>query len=154
MERLVMDELTNRITPAEIARLEAHVQAEEQAQARSDAESIRLAGEFHLILAELTGNALLNRYVNELASRCSLILAIYGRPHSSECAVNEHRSLIAALRRGDRDQCRQLMDEHLDAVMGRALLTPQPARDFRDVLAVYADTEGLEPKRTRGDPRP
>ena len=34
-----------------------------------------------------------------MVSRCSLILALYGRPHSSDCAVNEHREIIAALAR-------------------------------------------------------
>jgi DNA-binding GntR family transcriptional regulator len=149
MELLVVDELINRVTPAQLAQLEAHVQAEERAQERNGPESIRLSGEFHLLLAEMTGNALLNRYVNELASRCSLILAIYGLPHSSDCAVNEHRSLIAAFREGNPDTCRAVMDAHLEAVMGRALITQQPERDLRDILAGYADAEGLEPRRSR-----
>ena len=72
---------------------------EDAAHGRDGPASIRLAGEFHILLAEMTGNAMLARYVNEVVSRCSLILAIYGRPHSSDCAVTEHRELIEALRR-------------------------------------------------------
>jgi DNA-binding GntR family transcriptional regulator len=143
MELLAVEALCGRLKPVDAARLEAHVAAEDEAQHRGGPESIRLAGEFHLLLAEMTGNALLNRYINELASRCSLILAIYGRPHSSECAVNEHRLLIAALRDGDASRCRALMDEHLTAVMDRALIAHRPERDVRDILARYADSEGL-----------
>jgi len=143
MEMLAVEELCGRLNPDAIARLEAHVAAEEEAHRRGGLESIRLAGEFHLLLAELTGNAVLNRYINELASRCSLILAIYGRPHSSECAVSEHRHLISALAAGDAQRCRRLMDDHLGAVMERALISPRPERDIRDVLARYADAEGL-----------
>lgn len=153
MEMLAVEALCERLQPDAIARLEAHVAAEEEAHRRGGLESIRLAGEFHLLLAELTGNAVLNRYINELASRCSLILAIYGRPHSSECAVSEHRQLIAALVDGDAQRCRRLMDDHLGAVMGRALISPRPERDIRDVLTRYADAEGLlaasAPRTTR-----
>ena len=30
------------------------------------------------------------------------------------------------------------MDEHLDAVIGRALIAPPPDRDIREVLRAYA----------------
>jgi DNA-binding GntR family transcriptional regulator len=143
MEMLAVEQLCGRLKPEDTARLEAHLAAEQEAHQRGGLESIRLAGEFHLLLAELTGNALLNRYINELASRCSLILAIYGRPHSSECAVNEHRLLISALQQGDAQRCRKLMDEHLAAVMDRALIARRPERDVRDILARYANAEGL-----------
>ncbi|WP_159993037.1 GntR family transcriptional regulator [Roseomonas sp. 18066] len=146
MELLAVDALCGRLEPAQAARLEAHVEAEAAAQATSGPTSIRLAGEFHLLLAELTGNALLQRYVAELASRCSLILSLYGRPHSADCAVEEHRALIAALRAGDAPACRALMDHHLAAVMGRALLPPKPG-DMRAVLARYAGTPAPSPPR-------
>ncbi|PZP45071.1 MAG: GntR family transcriptional regulator [Azospirillum brasilense] len=149
MERLVAEQLAPRVTPEQIVRLEAHVEAEERAAGRDGPESIRLAGEFHLLLAEMTGNALLVRYVNELASRCSLILAIYGRPHSTDCAVSEHRELIAAFRKGDVPACRRLMEHHLESVMGRALLAQPPERGLRDVLAGYAGAEGLTPQQRR-----
>ena len=54
-----------------------------------------------MLLAELAGSSTLSRYVGELISRSSLILAIYGRPHSPDCAVTEHREIIDALVRSD-----------------------------------------------------
>lgn len=145
LERLVAESLAGRITPAQVAELEAHVHQEERAHEQDGPESIRLSGEFHIKLANMTGNALLLRYVQEASSRCSLILAIYGRPHSSECAVSEHRQLIDALRAGDAARAADLMDHHLRAVVTRALLTPRVERDIRDVLAPYALSEGLTP---------
>ena len=145
LERLVAESLAGRITPAQVAELEAHVRQEEKAHEQDGPESIRLSGEFHIKLAKMTGNALLLRYVQEASSRCSLILAIYGRPHSSECAVSEHRQLIDALRAGDAVRAADLMDHHLRAVVTRALLTPRVERDIRDVLAPYALSEGLNP---------
>lgn len=145
LERLVAENLAGRITPAQVAELEAHVRQEEKAHEQDGPESIRLSGEFHIKLAKMTGNALLLRYVQEASSRCSLILAIYGRPHSTECAVSEHRQLIDALRAGDAARAADLMDHHLRAVVTRALLTPRIERDIRDVLAPYALSEGLNP---------
>lgn len=143
LERLVAEQLAGRLTAAQADALAAHVAREERADGRDGPESIRLAGEFHIRLAEMTGNALLLRYVQEVSSRCSLILAIYGRPHSSDCAVSEHRALIAALVAGDAARAARLMDEHLQAVVGRALIAPRTERDIRAVLAPYARHEGL-----------
>ena len=102
LERLVVERLAGRLSRADVARLKAHVAAEEQAKGRGGAESIRLAGEFHMLLAELAGSSTLSRYVGELISRSSLILALYGRPHSPDCAVDraprDHR--CARPRRG------------------------------------------------------
>jgi DNA-binding GntR family transcriptional regulator len=138
LERLVVARLAGRLSRADAARLKAHVAAEEQAKGRGGPESIRLAGEFHLLLAKLTGNSILSRYVGELISRSSLILALYGRPHSPDCAVAEHREIIDALVRSDVARAEHLMDRHLDAVIGRALIAPPPNRDVLDVLGDYA----------------
>ena len=79
----------------------------------------------------MTGSPVLARYVSENASRCGLMLALYSRPHSSECAVNEHRAIIAALAKGDAARATALMNEHLEAVAGRALIVPRPTREPR-----------------------
>ena len=145
LERMVAQNLAGRLSRAQAAELEAHVRLEEASLGKDGPESIRLAGEFHIKLAEMTGNALLLRYVQEVSSRCSLILAIYGRPHSSECAVSEHRQLIAALVAGDAARAAELMDHHLQAVVSRALIAPRVDMDIRDLLAPYAASEGLTP---------
>lgn len=139
LERTVIETLAGRMTPAMTEKLRSHVAAEERAQGRDGPESIRLAGEFHTLLADMTGNELLIRYVAEVASRCSLILALYGRPHSSECAVNEHQMIIDALVRGDEETGIRIMDEHLTAVATRGLLDLKPAREreLKDLLADY-----------------
>lgn len=137
LERLVMQSLAGRLTAAQIATLEQHIQREDAVRGSDGSASIRLAGEFHTVLSAMTGNTLLDRYVQEVSSRCSLILALYGRPHSSECAVNEHRQLLDALRRGDQDKAVALMDRHLEDVAARAALAPRGSGDIRDLLAPY-----------------
>lgn len=141
LEREVVRLVVARWKPEFGAVLEGHVREEEQARANDEPRrSIRLAGEFHLRLAAMAGNALLERYMSELVSRCSLILALYGRPHSSDCAVSEHREIIAALRAGDADAAATLMDHHIGAVERRALLGDEGEKeDLGAVLARYLD---------------
>jgi len=141
LERLVMARLAGQITRDQIKTLEAHVAAEEQARGNNEPLSIRLATEFHILLAEMTGSPVLARYVSEVASRCGLILALYSRPHSSECAVSEHRTILAALAAGDSARAVAVMEQHLDGVANRALIVSRPSkeRDIKDILSPYAD---------------
>jgi DNA-binding GntR family transcriptional regulator len=140
LERMVVEMLAGRLISTQAAALTKHVDQEEAA-ASDGPRSIRLAGEFHILLAEMTGNDLLLRYVKEVSSRCSLILALYGRPHSSECAVNEHRRLIDCLGAGDAKTAVRLMEQHLKAVASRALLTSSQPRNIQAALAPYAHQE-------------
>jgi len=141
LERLVVETLSGKLTKEQIDELSAHIDAEEAARAERTI-SIRLSGEFHTLLAQMTNNASLIRYVNDLVARSSLILTMYGRPHSSECAVSEHRELFEKLVSGDTAAAEALMIHHLDSITTRALL-PKEDRNIRDVLSAYAAAEGL-----------
>ena len=75
-----------------------------------------------------------------MVSRCSLILALYSRPHSSDCSINEHQQIIDALRAGNSQAAIDAMDHHLKAVTDRALLSSaaDKHRDIRSILDRYA----------------
>ncbi len=139
LERL--RQLAGKLTKAQITALNSHVDAEDAARDGPDAVSIRLATEFHILLASMTNSPILVRYVSEVAYRCCLTLSLYSRPHLSECAINEHRAIIAGLVKGDQDKVMSLMHSHLDSVASRALVAPAPqrGRDLLDILAPYAD---------------
>ena len=142
LEREAVALVARRWTSRSGAELEGHVREEDAAKARHDDRlSIRLAGEFHIKLAALSGNRVIERMLGELVSRCSLILALYGRPHSSECAVSEHSRIIEALREGDAETAIRLMDEHVGSVEKRALLGEAPAVDIAlgSVLGRYVE---------------
>ncbi|OCX61588.1 GntR family transcriptional regulator [Thioclava sp. SK-1] len=117
-------------------RLQAHVRQEETVRGKDGPVSIRLAGEFHVLLAELTGNHVLVRYVSEVVLRCSLIMSMYARSHSSDCAVDEHSQIIDAIRAGDAPRAMSIMDHHLGAVAGRAELSAQED-SIQSILSHY-----------------
>jgi DNA-binding GntR family transcriptional regulator len=140
LERQVVRRLTANWQPDMAKALEEHVEAEDAAAHAGDtASASRLAGEFHIVLARMAGNALLARYLSELVSRCSLILAVYGRPHLAECSTVEHRAIIEALRKGDAEASIRIMKKHLHAVETRALPKTQDAEDpkISDILGRY-----------------
>lgn len=120
LEREVIERLCKRMSKDAIDAMISHVREEERAMRASSPRSIRLAGEFHILLAELTESKLLIEFITRVVSRSSLILARFGRPHSAECGIEEHHKLIEALKQQDRDRAVAIMDQHLHAVEDRA----------------------------------
>jgi DNA-binding GntR family transcriptional regulator len=71
LEREVVRLVIARWRPQFGAELEGHVREEEAARKAGEGRvSIRLAGEFHIKLGEMSGNNLLRRYLGEVVSRC------------------------------------------------------------------------------------
>lgn len=141
VEQLVIRRLCGNLTPAQVKRLEAQIEAEERAHHEGRPEYIRHAAEFHLVLAEMTGSPLLARYMRQLVGRSALILGLYGRPRWTDCSVQEHRDLVTCLVEGDLSRLEHLMHDHLEAVLSRAIDTATRDKDrgIRDLLAPYVD---------------
>jgi DNA-binding GntR family transcriptional regulator len=138
LEREVIERLCKRMPRDGIDALTSHVKEEERAVKASSPRSIRLAGEFHILLAELTGSKLLVDFVNQIVSRASLILARFGRPHSAECGIEEHLQLIEALKNLDQAAAVKIMDHHLHAVEDRARADdPEEDIDISEILSRY-----------------
>jgi DNA-binding GntR family transcriptional regulator len=111
--------------------LEEHLLAEQRAAEDGNHKlSVRLGAEFHILLAERSGNALLHRYVREVVSRCSLILTVFGQAHPQQDSLDEHRQLLEALRQGDARRADDILDAHIRAVAQRALDVPEPQEDL------------------------
>ncbi|APE45194.1 GntR family transcriptional regulator [Sulfitobacter alexandrii] len=122
LEREVMQRLCAMDPAPIVAKLRAHLTEEQATLGNDQTRSIRLAGEFHILLSELTGSRILARYVNEIVSRCSLILARFAQVHSAECGVEEHAEIIKAIEAGDAEKAMGFMHSHLHGVQDRALL--------------------------------
>ena len=139
VEEIVVRRLASTITKEQLKILRRHVDEEEKAQNDNELHSIRLAGEFHSLLAEFTNSEILATYMRELASRCCLILALYSRPHSSECGVSEHRKLLDLLEEGKEEKLAAAMHSHMKGVMERALISPpkKEAKGLNEVLSAY-----------------
>jgi len=103
--------------PADILDLRARMQREHEAMHGFGQPAwSRLASSFHLRLAQLARNPILERYLTELLSRCSLMVALYEAPGNASCEHEEHEALVECIARGDGDGAAQLMVRHLEAL--------------------------------------
>jgi DNA-binding GntR family transcriptional regulator len=117
VEAAIVPLAIERATKPQIARLRNLVREEDAAFHRGDrTDWIRRGGEFHLLLAEGAGNKVLLRYLTELVSRCSLIIALYESPGSIPCASEEHNELIDLIAAGETRKAVDKMGQHLLAI--------------------------------------
>jgi len=100
-----------------VARLRQHVAAERRARHEDDLRAIvRLSGEFHTVLAEMSGNAVLAKAMRELTTRTCLVIALYDKPSMPSCLGEEHADIVDALAAGEGARAVKLMLEHLHHV--------------------------------------
>ncbi|MGQ3000511.1 MULTISPECIES: GntR family transcriptional regulator [unclassified Variovorax] len=118
-----------------LRRLDEHMEREQAALAEGDrATSVRLSADFHMILAEATGNTFILQQMQELVSRTSMLVAMYEAPHSAQCACDEHRDIFTSLLKGDGGGAARAMRSHLSLVETR--LRPGAAAPSQDVVGV------------------
>ncbi|KAA3498398.1 GntR family transcriptional regulator [Rhizobium rhizogenes] len=127
------------ITPADIVRFQHHLVEEaqymnERGPAARRAE-IKASGDFHLLLAALSGNVILQRFMDELVARSSLVVALYGRSGISSCGHNEHLAILELVAKGDAKGASDLMLHHLDHIEADLDLQPKQGVSLRNALA-------------------
>lgn len=137
IEREIIPLVIRNATASSIRQIRAALEAEDQARRSGDrAAWIRLGGEFHLLLAQLAGNQVLQRYMAELVSRCSLIIALYEPPGASMCENAEHEDLASLIEQGKVEQATHLIEHHLLAIEARLRLGAQEKKiRLADALA-------------------
>lgn len=113
IETNICRNVVRKAGPEDIARLRAHLAQESDAQSgQSRPAAIRLSRGFHVLLAEIAGNQVLQRYLEELTMRSSLIIGLYGSG-GTLCAENEHHRIAEAIAAGDEAEALKQIDTHL-----------------------------------------
>ena len=106
-----------RLTPEDIAAFRDHLREEERHKAERGASArraeIKASGDFHLLLARFAGNAILEKFMDELVARSSLVIALYGRTGVSSCGHDDHADILDALERGDVEAATACMLHHI-----------------------------------------
>jgi DNA-binding GntR family transcriptional regulator len=120
------------------AALAKHIAKETAAEARRDAaQMITLSGEFHMLLAEMSGNRTLAKFLRELITRESLVILAYEKPGQPSCSNHEHQMILDALSKSDGAKAAKLMLQHLKNVEKRLDLdrNVRAAVDLRQLFA-------------------
>jgi DNA-binding GntR family transcriptional regulator len=141
VEAAIVRMVAEKFEPKHKAALARHIAKETAAEARRDApEMIRLSGEFHSLLAEISGNRTLQKFLRELITRESLVILAYEKPGQPSCSDHEHRMILDALGKRDATKAAKLMLQHLENVEKRLDLDRdvRPAVDLRQLFAVRA----------------
>ncbi|MGE0854066.1 MAG: GntR family transcriptional regulator [Hyphomicrobiaceae bacterium] len=140
IELEIVADVASHCTAHDVRRLRQHVARQQAAYDQQNRGAyIHLLGEFHLVLAGIGGNRVLEELVGQLVPRSSLITTLFSGAGPHPCAMHEHSLLIDSLAVGDAAASVEAMREHL-TLRSQSLEfeAPQPANiDFSTVLAPY-----------------
>lgn len=129
-----------RLSPGDIAAVRLHLQQEAHFMNKRGPTArraeIKASGDFHLMLAAHAGNAILEKFMDELVARSSLVIALYGRSGVSSCGHNEHGAILDALETGNVDRACALMLHHIDHIEADLDLRVQEGLTLKDALAL------------------
>jgi DNA-binding GntR family transcriptional regulator len=119
LEVQLVKDLTRTATAKDIQKLRRHLKDEQQAvRSGKVSERIRLLGEFHVLMAQCSGNKVLSALLLDLSSRCALITMLYQSGSAAQHSHDDHGRIIDAIEAGEAKQAARLMEEHLRCVEG------------------------------------
>ena len=137
VEAALMPSAIERATKPQLEKLRALLKAELAAEAAGNRSAhVRLSGDFHRHLAEISGNNVLVEFLGELISRSSLVLALYEGPGAMLCSHDEHAAIFDAIVRRDVKEALGKMRVHLERCEQRLDLTS--ANASIDLLEIFA----------------
>lgn len=118
LEPSMVERLIARITAGKadgaLAQLRDQVAREHAAHHSGDRRAaVRMSGEFHVLLAELSGSTILTRMMRELTPLTCLAILTFDTPLAAACPNDEHNRLLDAIEARDIPLATQLMREHL-----------------------------------------
>ncbi|MET3496358.1 GntR family transcriptional regulator [Variovorax boronicumulans] len=128
--------------PRDYQALEQHIKFERAALRQSPTMGTvreKVLGDFHVALAETTGNHTLAQLVRDLVARSSLIAMLYHSSNDPHCSSDEHADFLRICRKGDVEGAVRCMVEHLERIEASlALGTDKPDRQLDLVKALLA----------------
>ena len=142
--------LFGQLTREQAALLRKHVQAEQRAF-REDrrADAIRLAGDFHLLLAQMAASEELLSYLQRLVGNTELYKALFDTPEAACCAPREHEQIIEAMSGPSLDRALAVAMAHLDALEQRVLAGAAAQQAPDDLASLFAPFAPATPTPSR-----
>ncbi len=117
IEGTIVSRVVERITDEGIRELQEIIKEESiHLKSGNRHHAIRLSGEFHLLLAEIAGNHVLHQFLEELVSRTSLIIGMFGTSTNPDNSEDEHTKILDAIISHDAFKAIELMEAHLHQI--------------------------------------
>jgi DNA-binding GntR family transcriptional regulator len=123
LEKSFIEVIAPRLTPQDIAALRAHTERQRQAEARGDHPLANELGiQFHLLLASMVRNPVLEAMHRDLMSRQRVITAIYKTDFDYCRLHDEHHAIADHLEKGAIKRAQKLLESHYHLVIKGYLL--------------------------------
>lgn len=123
LEAAIAELACARATPEDIARLRTHLALQQDVFDNLRPEMNRVAGEFHILLADIAGNAVLGRMLKLLIRRVCLIQSLYEQRSGVLCLVHEHERLVDLIAANDPQGAAGEARHHCDHIYASLDLT-------------------------------
>lgn len=124
IEAAAIAALARDCTANDIRVLRRHIELENEARASDDWQHlVQIRADFHLKIAELSGNAVFVEMLERILARTAIISTFYLKPRGHSCEADHHQRLIEALVENNVEEAVRLMEEHL-TVDERSLVIP------------------------------
>lgn len=136
----IMAAAVERLTDDDLAAFRQQLQEEtlylQQRGPSARRAEIKASGDFHLLLAKVAGNAILQKFMDELVARSSLVIALYGGSGVSSCGHNEHEDILQAMEKRDAARASALMLHHIDHIEADLDLRVRDGLALKDALGL------------------
>lgn len=131
LERAAVRRACDNMTDETIKELESILELESKS---SDVTAdLEISANFHLKIAEATGNSYYSRYLEELISLTYVIIALYTT--SEPAKHDDHLAIMSALKKHDKDLAEKLMLNHIDEI--------EKSLNFRSIFSPITDFSGM-----------
>ena len=117
LEPFVVRHIAGHLNDAQVQAIEANLVAQEEcAQAGEISRSVRLDGEYHILLSGCLGNLEIHRVMLQIQDRTFRIIrrVLQGYPERLHTNHPEHRAIFQAILAGDGDAAAAHMEVHLE----------------------------------------
>lgn len=136
LEPQIVARLISTLTNEKLNALRAHHRREIEARGLGDQRAvIRLSGEFHTLLATLSGNFAMEKTMRELSTVTCLVISLYDAPTTEACREDEHRLIVEAVAARDAATAKRIILAHLDEIERKIDLSGQRGKpDLEDIF--------------------
>jgi DNA-binding GntR family transcriptional regulator len=139
VETASMPDIVRNAGKEQINNLRKLTRRERQAQQQHQhSEAIRLSAAFHVELIGIAGNPVITEFAAQLASRTSLVIAVYGSHHSVGCDCGEHGELVDLIDARREQEATDWVAQHLRHIEA-SLHFEQPENAMPDFTAIFGE---------------
>ena len=115
LEAAIIQILTPIIDQSGIQNLRQMLDQEQDAYLQGDSKlALSLSVDFHRELAKMSGNSVLEAYLNDIIRRTPLVILTHlSADPQNRCRNQEHEAIVDAIEKGDAKKAAEIMNQHL-----------------------------------------